>query len=299
MNIINLLFLYLLFNVWPFGERYQYDNENVTLLSNLVSETSGLIRVNGRIITQNDSGGEAKLFELDTLSGKVLRTVVVANAKNHDWEDLSQDSLYIYIGDIGNNNGNRKDLKIYRISKHDYIQSDNDTVYSDVINFRYKDQEDFSSKRFSSNYDAEGLMATRDSLYVFSKNWINFKTYLYVVPKVPGNYDIRARDSLNVEGLITGATYDWALNRITLSGYTLSSNFIVSISDFEGDDFFNGKVNKYLMKLEGSKQTEGICLDGRGGYFLSGEKTSTYPAILYRLYSKPETRPDSSKREGR
>jgi hypothetical protein len=280
-----------LFNAWPFGDNYYYEYEYVTSLSSSVRETSGLIRVDGRIITQNDSGGEPKLFELDTLTGEVLRTVVVANAENYDWEDLAQDSLYIYIGDIGNNNGNRKDLKIYRILKQDYIQSDKDTVYSEVIGFQYKDQKDFSPKRFSSNYDAEGLIATKDSLYIFSKNWINFKTYLYVVPKIPGNYDIRVRDSLNVEGLITGATYDWALDRITLSGYTLSSNFIVNLSNFKGDNFFDGKVKKYLLELEGSKQTEGICLDGRGGFFLSGEKTSKYPATLYRLYSNPAVRP--------
>lgn len=42
--------------------------ENITELFNLpkeVNETSGLIHLNGNIITHNDSGGAAALYEID------------------------------------------------------------------------------------------------------------------------------------------------------------------------------------------------------------------------------------------
>jgi len=40
-------------------------------LSYNVRETSGLIYLNGKLITHNDSGGEPALYELDTITGNV------------------------------------------------------------------------------------------------------------------------------------------------------------------------------------------------------------------------------------
>ena len=77
-----------------------------------LNESSGAIFFNNRLITHNDSGGEAKLYELDTISGIIEREVTILNATNVDWEDITQDETSIYIGDFGNNNGNRTDLKI-------------------------------------------------------------------------------------------------------------------------------------------------------------------------------------------
>jgi hypothetical protein len=295
MNTIYLLFLYFLFNIWSFGDKQYFVAKKVTSLSTMVRETSGIIRMDDRIVTHNDSGGEAKLFEIDTLTGKVLRRVVVANAKNHDWEDISQDNQYIYIGDFGNNNGNRKDLTIYRVLKQEYTKTKSDTVHADKILFQYAAQDDFLPKRFSSDYDAEGLIATEDSLYIFSKNWVNMKTYIYALPKTPGDYSLQIRDSLNVEGFITGAVYDFESHQVLLSGYTLSSNFIVGIRDFKEDHFSRLKFKKHLLKLDGSLQTEGICLDGHGGFFLSGEKTRTNSATLYklRIRTRPKHTPKS------
>ena len=100
--------------------------ENITEkynLPNTVSETSGLLFLKGTLITHNDSGDDANLYELDTLSGSISRTISITNATNVDWEDITQDETYIYIGDFGNNNGNRQDLKVYKILKTDYINN--------------------------------------------------------------------------------------------------------------------------------------------------------------------------------
>ena len=90
----------------------------------MLSESSGAVFFNGRFISHNDSGNENKLYELDTATGLILRTVHIQNAVNSDWEDLAQDATSLYIGDIGNNRGNRTDLKIYKIAKADYLASD-------------------------------------------------------------------------------------------------------------------------------------------------------------------------------
>lgn len=92
-------------------------------LPNEIEETSGLLFFNGKLITHNDSGDGPNLYEIDTLSGAISRVITITNATHIDWEDISQDDTYIYIADIGNNNGNREDLKIYKVLKSDYISS--------------------------------------------------------------------------------------------------------------------------------------------------------------------------------
>ena len=85
-----------------------------------VKETSGLLFLDGKIITHNDSGNDANLYEIDSLSGTILRTISIANATNIDWEDLTENDTHLFVADIGNNNGNRQDLKIYTILKSDF-----------------------------------------------------------------------------------------------------------------------------------------------------------------------------------
>jgi hypothetical protein len=52
---------------------------------------------NNNIITHNDSGGQANLYEINASTGAVLRTVAITNATNVDWEDIAQDALLISI----------------------------------------------------------------------------------------------------------------------------------------------------------------------------------------------------------
>ena len=145
--------------------------QTVTLVGTLpetVNETSGLILYNGKLITHNDSGNSTQLFEIDTLSLMISRVVNITNAENVDWEDITQDDNYIYIGDIGNFNGNRTDLAIYRISKADYDNSDN--VSAERIGFSYEDQNNFDSMP-NSDWDAEALTMIRGQLTLFTKQW--------------------------------------------------------------------------------------------------------------------------------
>ena len=64
------------------------------------------------------------LYELNVTNGNVSRTVTIQNAANVDWEDICTDDDYIYIGDFGNNSGNRTNLRIYKV-----LKSDNKTLH--------------------------------------------------------------------------------------------------------------------------------------------------------------------------
>ena len=52
----------------------------------------------------NDSGDEPIVY-LMTSNGVVFHKIFVSGAKNVDWEDLSSDGDFLYIGDIGNKSG--------------------------------------------------------------------------------------------------------------------------------------------------------------------------------------------------
>jgi len=143
-------------------------------LLEVVKETSGLLFIDGKIITHNDSGDDANLYELDSLSGNLQRTINITNATNIDWEDITEDENHLYIGDFGNNNGNRTNLKIYKILKSDF--KNNNAVTTEIISFSYEDQTDFTSRPNATNFDAEAIVFHENSLLIFTKNWIDLKT---------------------------------------------------------------------------------------------------------------------------
>ncbi|MBL4593645.1 MAG: T9SS type A sorting domain-containing protein [Flavobacteriales bacterium] len=262
---------------------YNQQLDIITTLNDSVKETSGLIYLNQQIITHNDSGGEAALYELDSLTGNVTRKVVIDNASNIDWEDICTDSLYIYIGDFGNNNGSRTNLKIYRLLISDYLTTTNDTVSVDTISFSYADQIDFTPTSLSTNFDAEALIAIGDSLYIFTKNWSNGWTNIYPLSKIPGTYQALKVDSLNTLGLVTGASYNPQSNTIALTGYTFLDAFFIKISQFNNNLFSTGTIDRFVLQTQASFQIEGITSINQNEYYLSSEQHSSGTPTLYRF----------------
>ena len=246
----------------------------VVTLDESIDETSGLLYLDQRIITHNDAGGAANLYELNPVDGTVLKTTTVSNATNIDWEDITSDDQYIYIGDFGNVSGDRTDLKIYRIAISDYINASNNTVVADIINYSYEDQTDFTPGLFATNYDAEALISYGDSLYVFTKNWVDQKTNIYSIPKMPGTYSAVGVDSIDSQGLVTAATYNNTFDHILLAGYTLTSPFIIELHNFTNAIFSSGSIDRYDLQTPSgySTQIEAITFRNENEYYLTAEK---------------------------
>ena len=161
-------------------------------------ESSGL-EINNRneLWSFNDSGGEPELYSFDT-TGKLLRTVIIKNAKNVDWEEMTQDDKgNFYICDFGNNKNERKDLVIYKIPNPSNFF--NDTIEAEPILFNYPDQKDFPPAKENMNFDMEACFYYQDSIYLFSKNRTEpYSGYLrvYTVPTNGGTYTARLVDSI-------------------------------------------------------------------------------------------------------
>jgi hypothetical protein len=241
-----------------------------------LNETSGLTSFNGSLLTHNDNNDNT-LYEIDQQTGNIGQTYNVPGQPAIDWEEITQDDDYLYIGDFGNNShGNRTDLKILRILKESLgAEPEVDTIY-----FSYENQSSFlPAQANATNFDCEAFVVSGDHIYLFTKQWLAAGTSIYKLPKQPGTYVAQQLASHNVDGLITGATQIADKKIIALSGYdNLLKPFIYLLYDYEGDDFFSG--NKRKIKLPNSGyQVEGISTTDGLHYYLTNERFILAPYL--------------------
>lgn len=240
------------------------------ILDDVLSETSGLIYWNGVLWTHNDNGDNI-LYKLNPNDGSIAGNISLDPQINKDWEAITQDGDYIYVGDFGNNlNGNRTDLKILRISKTSIIAGN---PQIDIISFSFSDQSDFSpTGTNNTNYDCEAFIIKDDFIFLFTKEWISNKTRVYKLPKVPGEYSAELQSTYDVQGLITDAVYYKDRGIIALCGYSkLLQPFVFLLYDFEDDKFFSGNKRKLNIDLP-FHQVEGIATNDGLNYFITNEK---------------------------
>ena len=75
-------------------------------------------------------------------NGPILKKVSIKNAENIDWERMVQSPEHIYIGDFGNNTGNREDLVILKIKKSELLAFEE--VSAEKIFFSYPIRNNFN-----------------------------------------------------------------------------------------------------------------------------------------------------------
>lgn len=232
--------------------------EFVCKLPSVINESSGLWVENANSFWSiNDSDGDPVLYAFDS-TGTLISDIWIENAQNRDWEALASDGDgHLFIGDFGNNNQGRKDLRIYKVK----MDLKNDTLSPEVISFHYPDQKSFPAK---ANFDMEGFFHYKDSLYLFSKDVIQNGTgysKLYSLPAVAGNYTARLLDSVYTQVPVTGADISPAGNEVLLISY----GKIIRLHDFPDGHFMKGKESGWSIPFS---QTEAICYgDARYVYY--------------------------------
>jgi hypothetical protein len=258
----------------------------VRKLPDSVMETSGLIWWNDAYWTHNDSDNENAVYRLDRKTGKVVQRVVIQDAVNTDWEEIDHDDDYIYLGDFGNNLGNRRDLSILKIRKSDIPDTGDVVVKPETIRFRYGDQNDYTARNRDNDFDCEAMISYGDSLFLFTKNWSSLTCRLYAVPKNPGSYVLWPLDNMNTDGLVTGAAFDNESKRLVLCGYKNYVPFVWVLGDFWRNDFFGGNKRRIDFTQLAGAQTEGIAYTNKGYYAISAEKTPVRKAKIFKFEIK-------------
>lgn len=253
-------------------------------LSKEVEETSGLFFHNGRLWTHNDSGNKPILFALDTTTFQVVQKITLAHVKNIDWEDVCTDGKSVFVGDIGNNRGNRKDLKVYTFPLSAIPDEGDATVTVDSILFRYADQTNFEKRKYKHDFDCEAFFATDDCLYLLAKGWATGTTRLYRLPKTPGSYVVEMINGFDSQGLITGADYDRENHILVIVGYVKSlwKPFMYIIFDFDETGVKLPNRRFEMPQLAGA-QMEGICFFKEGRCYVSAETSQTMTARVFEV----------------
>jgi hypothetical protein len=246
-----------------------------------ISESSGLIIFNGGLWSHNDSGGEAEIYKMDTVSGEVVQTIRIRDGKNTDCEEIEQDEQFIYIGDFGNNFGNRRDLKIYRIHKKDIPATRDATVDAAVISFRFDDQDSFEPKNRANDYDCESMICYNGQIYLFSKNWVDYRTRVYKLTTEPGDQVAEVIGEFNFTGLATAAAINETGTRLVILGYKDYCPLMWIFTGFTGDDFFGGNKIKVAFPYNCWDQTEAVTFIDSVQVFISSELSKTDPQVFH------------------
>ena len=262
----------------------EYESVNIEattigMLDSLLDGSSSLFFWNDGFWTFNDHYDNC-LYLIDSSNANILNILCINGLISKDMEEISQDSLYLYFGDIGNNRGNRHDLHILRISKESIL---NQTFAIDTIAFSYEDQTDFTAQPQATDFDCESFIVTDDSIYLFTKQWVSTKTTIYSLPKTPGTHIAQRRETYNVNGLITGVTYIPEYQLIVLCGYSYSRKvrvsslrpFIVLLYDYQENRFFSGNKRRLNFKSGVKSQTEAIATHNGLDYYITNEHFKT------------------------
>jgi hypothetical protein len=245
-------------------------------LSDSISETSDLIAFEKLFWTHNDDH-DTTLYGLNT-KGQIKKKITLKGIKNNDWEAISQDSLYLYIGDFGNNyKGNRKDLRILRVEKKSILTT---VPVIDTIAFSYANQTDFAvQKAKTTDFDCEAFVVLQNNIYLFTKQWTTEKTSVYSFPKNPGTHIAQLKETLDVQGLITGASTLPKKKGVILCGYSkMLQPFVYLLYDYKNNDFLTGNQRKIKIGLP-FHQIEGIATDDGLLFYLTNEATVKKPFI--------------------
>jgi hypothetical protein len=250
-----------------------------------LDESSGLAFFHGRFWTFNDSGGAPEIYAVDTASGAVTATFRLLGATNVDWEAMAVDSPYVYIADVGNNvNGARRDLVIYRIPLYAISPDQNGSLLitaQNRIHFSYSSQTDTTALPANTTaFDCEAMVATGDTLHLFSKNWATGNsTVHFTLPAQPGQQVAHPQDTFPSTFLVTDASLRTGAHPVlTLVGYdpvSLGATWLWLFYGFEGNRFFS--ANKRLISLGSALtlgQVEGVHLGADDELLLTNERFS-------------------------
>jgi len=250
-------------------------------LSAKVNEQSGLVWYQQMFWIDNDSDCAASLFAYNK-AGLLKKEVQLRDAKNRDWEDMAEDSTYIYIGDFGNNFGNRRNLRVLRLRKSEISADSIAVVDSEKLKFEWADQTDFSKRKQTHDFDCEAFLAYGDSLFLFSKNWSNHKTRLYTMFKDTTYQRLKPNNEFDVDFMVTGADIRSDGKMVALVGYKDFHSYMMILYKYTGTDFFGGKQLRVDLNSLGRAQTEGIVFANNDSLYISTEQTRL-PQALFKV----------------
>jgi hypothetical protein len=230
-------------------------------------EASGLVasRSTTKLLWMHNDSGKPLLLAVDT-SGKIAGTVPVTGVSIVDWEAIASapcgKGSCLYLGDIGDNNGSRKTITIYRVPEP---ASAGGVAQVDAA---------FSASYPDGAHDAEALLASPDGrLYVVTKG-VEGPVALYRLPtdaKAGATVRLERIGSLDNEPDADARVTDGAISH---DGEWVALRTRTSIRFYRANEFLAGKfreVSRTDLKPLGEPQGEAITFGAGGTVYVAGE----------------------------
>jgi hypothetical protein len=243
--------------------------------SDLIREASGIAasRQNpGVLWVHNDSGDSARVFVINE-KGEFLGTCTITGATARDWEDIAvgpgpdPNQQYLYIGDIGDNQGKYPDVTVYRVPEP---KVDPATPFgqmeigpADAIRLTYP----------GGPRDAETLLVDPNNrdLYIVSKRRFPSRVYqASYLQYTTGRTELKQVAKVYWPLFPVAGDVSPDGHRIIVRGIFFGASLWVRPPGEPLWRAFEGKRTPLPLMYE--RQGEGICFDARGtGYFTIGE----------------------------
>ncbi len=213
-----------------------------------------------------DQGNSPKVYGFDLTDKHPLKTIIVENAKNNDWEDLTSDNEgNLYVGDFGNNSGKRKEFNIYKLNT---ITKAENTINAEVISY--------SVPKSMENEDFESFFLYKGYFYIFSKD--DKKGTVIKVANTIGNTEAKIVSEFNLkgkDGAITSADISADGTQVIL----LNHDKLWKLSNFKEDDFFSGTIEK--QSFDHNTQKEGLCYLNSETVIITDERNGSEGGNVY------------------
>jgi hypothetical protein len=257
-----------------------------------LKEVSGIVLSQDKntIWAIEDQGNKNVVYGLDK-QGKLVTDVLVENAENNDWEDITKDAQgNIYLGDFGNNDNNRQNLAILKLDLKDASQKTTKVVQT--TKFHYEGQTEFPPKKSNWLYDCEAFVEMNGNFYLFTKNrskGFDGTFLVFQIPNKEGDFEAKLIGKLKLAGkysdaAITSAAINSTNDKIVL----LTHKNIHVLSGFTTDNFNTAKIEK--VSLNHNSQKEAVVFLDDKTLLIADEKDKETGGNVYRFEFDSKTK---------
>jgi len=285
MNILFIISTLLFVSCNPKTENTQSQDNNLKVefsLPKKLKEVSGIALSQDQktIWAIEDAGNKNVVYGLNR-QGELTTDVLVENAENNDWEDITKDAAgNIYIGDFGNNENDRQNLSILKLDLKSDAQKSTKVVQT--TKFHYEGQTEFPPKKSNLLYDCEAFVEKDGSFYLFTKNrskGFDGTFLVFQIPNKEGDFEAKLVGKFKLEGgyndaAITSASIN-SKNQIVL--LTHKNVFLVSA-------LFENNFNDYIiqkMSLNHNSQKEAVVFVEDRILLIADEKDKSEGGNVY------------------
>jgi hypothetical protein len=287
MNILFTISSLLLLSCNPKTENTQAKEDTLKVeftLPKKLKEVSGIALSQDQktIWAIEDAGNKNVVYAVDR-TGNLIADVVVENAENNDWEDITKDNAgNLYIGNFGNNENDRRNLSILKLDLKEASQKSANVIQT--TKFHYEGQNEFPPKKSNLLYDCEAFVEKEGNFYLFTKNrskGFDGTFLVFQIPNKEGDFEaklvakIKLEDSYN-DAAITSATIN-SKNQIVL----LTHKNVHLVSSFFENNFTGSFIQKISLNHNSQKEAV-VFLDDRS-LLIADEKDKKEGGNVYRF----------------